>query len=132
MHTMNNILVLWSLIEMFIIMFIFCSNIGMPPPTLGERVCVHVCVWVCACVLTLCVYVCSWFRGWGGRLLPIHLSVRRSATMIFFIYFFKIKCCWYLKSEKSWFCTPIRNLLNCYSLFVRKSSLNSLLTVCSC
>ena len=130
MHTMNNILVLSSLIEMFIIMFIFCYNIGMHPPTLGERVCVHVCVWVCACVLPLCVYVCSWFRG--GRLFPIHLSVCRSARMIFFIYFFKIKCCWYLKSDKSWFWTPIRNLLNCYSLFVRKSSLNSLLIVCSC
>ena len=130
MHTMNNILVLSSLIEMFIIMFIFCYNIEMHPPTLGERVCVHVCVWVCACVLTLCVYVCSWFRG--GRLFPIHLSVCRSARMIFFIYFFKIKCCWYLKSDKSWFWTPIRNLLNCYSLFVRKSSLNSLLIVCSC
>ena len=130
MHTMNNILVLSSLIEMFIIMFIFCYNIGMHPSTLGERVCVHVCVWVCACVLTLCVYVCSWFRG--GRLFPIHLSVCRSARMIFFIYFFKIKCCWYLKSDKSWFWIPIRNLLNCYSLFVRKSSLNSLLIVCSC
>ena len=51
MHTMNNILVLSSLIEMFIIMFIFCYNIGMPPPTLGERVCVHVCWhYVCMCV----------------------------------------------------------------------------------
>ena len=96
----------------------------------GKSVCACVCLSVCMCVDIMCV--CVFVIQGGGRLLPIHLSVRRSATMIFFIYFFKIKCCWYLKSKKSWFCTPIRNLLNCYSLFVRKSSLNSLLIVCSC
>ena len=35
--------------------FTLCYNIGLSPPALGERVCLHVCVWVC--VLEY-VYVC--------------------------------------------------------------------------
>ena len=93
----------------------FCCNIGLSPPTQGKRVCRHVCVFgcvcssACMCVLALCVCVCD-----SEGVIAIHLSACSSVTVIFFLIFFKLKHCLYLKTDKSRFWTPIWNLLNCW------------------
>ena len=65
---------------------IFCYNIGMPPPTLGERLGVHVCVWVYVCVLALCVYVCSWFK-WGEVIAHPPVCPLFSHSGLFYLFF---------------------------------------------